>query len=161
MIRKVKTEDATGLCEIYNPYIRNTVISFEEQELTAADMQARICQISASYPWLVAEAPTGQLLGYAYASAWKNRSAYRFAVESAIYLAPEATGQGLGQQLYSHLLADLRSLGMHAVMAGIALPNPASVALHEKMGFQKVAHFQQVGYKQAQWLDVAYWQLLL
>ncbi|HET6588329.1 MAG TPA: GNAT family N-acetyltransferase, partial [Oleiagrimonas sp.] len=94
-------------------------------------------------------------------SRWKSRCAYRHSVETSIYLDPERTGQGIGRHLYVALLDAVRALGMHAVIGGVALPNAASVALHEHLGFHKVAHFEQVGYKQGRWIDVAYWQLVL
>jgi phosphinothricin acetyltransferase len=111
-------------------------------------------------PWLVFETAAG-IAGYAYAAPWKARAAYRHSVESSIYLAPHATGKGLGSALYSELIADLRRLGMHCVIGGAALPNPASVALHDKLGFIKVADFRQVGFKFGRWIDVSYWELLL
>lgn len=102
-----------------------------------------------------------QLLGYCYASKWKGRCAYRYSVESTVYLSPDATGKGIGSKLYGTLLAELRQRQFHTVIGGIALPNPASVALHEKLGFEKVAQFRQVGNKFGRWIDVGYWQLLL
>jgi len=101
------------------------------------------------------------LLGYCYASKWKGRCAYRYSVESTVYLSPDATGKGIGSKLYGTLLAELRQRQFHTVIGGIALPNPASVALHEKLGFEKVAQFRQVGNKFGRWIDVGYWQLLL
>lgn len=113
-----------------------------------------------SLPWLVAEV-SGQVVGYAYASKWKGRCAYQYSVESTVYLSSGQAGKGLGKTLYSALIDTIRASGMHAVMGGIALPNAASVGLHEHLGFKKVAHFEQVGFKQNRWVDVGYWQLLL
>jgi L-amino acid N-acyltransferase YncA len=101
------------------------------------------------------------VVGYTYASKWKVRSAYRYSVETTIYLEQGREGQGLGTRLYSELLRILREQGIHAAMGGAALPNEASVALHEKLGFERVATFRQVGFKFQQWVDVAYWQILL
>lgn len=160
MIRSATPDDAQALCAIYNHYVLNTLITFEEQAVTHDAMGERIAQISASCPWLVMQ-EQGTLIGFAYASPWKNRSAYRFCLESTLYLAQEATGRGAGRQLYEALLAALRAKAIHSVIAGIALPNPASVALHQKMGFEQVAHFKQLGWKFEQWIDVAYWELTL
>jgi len=109
-------------------------------------MAARMAEMTAKLPWLVCEVD-GIMTGFAYASPWKGRCAYRFTVESTFYLAPDAFGRGLGTILYSALIAAVQSLGQHSVIGGIALPNAASVALHEKPGFHKVAHFERVGWK--------------
>lgn len=161
MIRPATPADCEALAEIYNHYIRHSAATFEEQALDSAEMSARlqrVCELG--YPWVVAE-QNGVIVGYAYASRWRERSAYRFSVESTVYLAPGASGNGWGTRLYSVLFEELRKLGVHAVIGGITLPNPASVALHEKMGMQKVAEFPEVGFKQGQWLDVGYWLLNL
>ena len=159
MIRSAKPADCEKLAEIYNHYIRHSIATFEEQELAAGDMRARMQRVAdLGYPWLVAE-QGGTICAYAYANRWRERSAYRFSVESTVYVAPDASGGGWGTRLYSALFEQLRELGVHAVIGGITLPNPASVALHEKMGMRKVAEFPEVGFKQGQWLDVGYWQL--
>ena len=152
---------ASAIATIYNHYIASTTVTFEPERVTAGDMQARIEETqSASMPWLVAE-EGDRVLGYAYASKWKGRCAYRYSVESTVYLDAACIGRGIGKALYSSLIADLRERGMHAVIGGVALPNAASIALHEALGFRKVAHFEQVGFKQDRWIDVGYWQLLL
>lgn len=161
MIRPALLADTEAIARIYNHYIFNTVITFEEQVVTPQAMARRIDDVYAvSLPWLVAES-SGTIAGYAYASRWKDRSAYRYAVESTVYLDPAALGVGFGSQLYEALLADLRQQKLHTVIGGIALPNEASTRLHEKFGFRKVAHFKEVGYKFGQWVDVGYWQLIL
>lgn len=160
MIRPIRPTDADILCQIYNHYIEETVISFEEEPVSPVEMRERIRLITATHPWLVDERE-GQVLGYAYAGYWEDRPAYRLTAQTAIYLAPEATGQGIGFQLYSDLIALLQKQGLHSLLAGIALPNPGSVALHEKLGFSKVAHYSQIGFKQGRWIDVGRWQLLL
>jgi phosphinothricin acetyltransferase len=114
----------------------------------------------AGLPWLVAE-QDGRLLGYAYATRWRVRPAYRTSVESSVYLGGEAAGRGLGSALYRALLDALRRLDVHMVIGGIAQPNERSVALHEKLGFRKVAHFSEVGRKFGRWIDVGYWELRL
>lgn len=158
MIRSVSPDDASAICAIYNVYVRNTVITFEEQEVTADEMKRRIAEVTRSLPWLIYELEH-RIAGYAYATAWKTRSAYRYSVESTIYLDADFHRQGVGRALYTELLTRLRSLGLHRVIGGIALPNAASVALHEKLGFKKVAHFGEVGFKFDRWIDVGYWQL--
>ena len=158
MIRVASTEDAPAICAIYNHYVTNTIVTFEEEPVTASEMRERIIAVIERLPWLVLER-NGVIAGYAYASPWKARIGYRFTVESSIYLAPEHVGCGFGSALYGALLEALRALDVHCVIGGAALPNPASIALHEKLGFRQVAHFRQVGRKFGRWIDVAYWQL--
>ena len=159
MIRPALASDADAIAHIYNHYIRNTTVTFEEMPVSAQEMAARIAKFdAASLPWLVLELD-GHVVGYTYASKWKGRCAYRFSVESTVYLDPAHTGRGLGSSLYAALFAALRDKGMHVVIGGIALPNAASVALHEKLGLEKVAHFKEVGFKFERWIDVGYWQL--
>lgn len=159
MIRLAEHGDAAAMTALYNGYIRDGVATFEETEIGSDEMAGRLTTVrAAGLPWLVADAGDG-LIGYAYAAPWRTRSAYRFAVESSVYLAPAVQGQGWGSALYTALLAQLRSAGIHCVIGGITLPNPASIALHEKFGYQQVARFPQVGYKFERWLDVGYWQL--
>ncbi len=160
-LRPASASDAEALARIYNYYIQNTVITFEEEPVSAQTMTTRVADVqNASLPWLVAEID-GAVVGYAYASKWKVRSAYRYSVETTIYLEQGREGQGLGTRLYSELLRILRGQGIHAAIGGAALPNEASVALHEKLGFERVATFRQVGFKHQKWVDVAYWQILL
>jgi len=161
MIRPVKQQDAQKLVDIYNHYVKNTVITFEEDCIDRNEMAKRIENVTdLNLPWLVIE-ENDILLGYAYATPWKARSAYRFSVEATVYLAPTEQAKGLGTQLYQALFTELKQKSIHSVIGGITLPNPASIALHEKFGMTKVAHFQQVGYKFEQWLDTGYWQLTL
>lgn len=160
MIRNALKSDADAICRIYNHYVLNTVITFEEEPLTPAEIVARIEEYSLELPWLVYEDENG-VLGYAYASKWKGRSAYRYSVESSVYLDLSVTGRGLGSCLYEALLFHLRDCSVHVVIGGITLPNQASVALHEKFGFEKIAHFKEVGWKFGDWLDVGYWELIL
>lgn len=160
MIRNATTGDAGAICRIYNHYVENTIITFEEQPVPVAEMADRIDEYTHDYPWLVYEDEEG-IRGYAYATKWKTRSAYRFSVESSVYLDVKATGGGLGSRLYRELLAQLGNTSIHAVIAGITLPNQASVALHEKLGFRKIGQFREVGWKFNRWLDVGYWELLL
>jgi L-amino acid N-acyltransferase YncA len=161
VIRQAVATDAEAISRIYNHYILDTIITFEEQPVPSSEMAERIAEVtSASLPWLVAE-QDGSILGYARASKWKGRSAYRFSVETTIYLAPHCLGRGIGTSLYQLLLEQLKDLGLHVAIGGIALPNAASLALHEKLGFRKVAQFAEVGFKFSKWIDVGYWQLTL
>lgn len=161
MLRPATADDAGAIAAIYNHYVVNTIITFEEEAVTAVEMAERIAEVQRlNLPWFVWE-EGGQVLGYAYASKWKSRCAYRYSVESSIYLAQDATGRGLGKKLYLALIASLRERGIHSIIGGIALPNPASVGLNEKLGFQKIGHFKEVGWKFNQWIDVGYWELIL
>ena len=161
MIRDATAQDAPALCAVYNHYILNTVITFEELPLTAAEFATRIEKVQqAGLPYLVAE-ENGAVFGFAYASRWKERSAYRFCAEASVYLAHTHTGRGWGTRLYEALFAELRKTPIRVVIGGIALPNPASVALHEKCGMKQVAHYSGVGYKFGQWIDVGSWEIEL
>jgi L-amino acid N-acyltransferase YncA len=159
-LRPAITADAAQIAAIYNYYVRETLVTFEEEPVADVEMARRIADTTASYPWLVAEVD-GRIAGYAHASSWKRRSAYRFAAESTVYLAPASTGQGLGRTLYAALIAAMRTRGLRCAIAGIALPNPASIAIHEKLGFAPIGHFRQVGWKFGRWVDVGYWELIL
>ena len=160
MIRSATPADAEALAGIYNPFVLGTTVTFEEEPVTAAEMAQRIEARMALLPWLVDE-EAGRIRGYAYASPWKPRSAYRFTVESTVYVAPDAARRGVGEALMRALLDDLRRRGVHSVIGLIAQPNAASVALHEKLGFAKAAHLREVGRKFDRWIDVGNWQLLL
>lgn len=159
MIRPAEARDAGSIADIYNYYTRNTVVTFEEIPVSAQEMQQRVEGVlEAGLPWLVAQRE-GEITGFAYAGEWKGRCAYRHSVEITVYLAPEAMGGGWGSQLYAELFAALRAGTTHVAIAGIALPNERSVALHEKFGMEKVAHFAEVGFKFDRWIDVGYWQI--
>ena len=160
MIRAVKLEDAREIADIYNYYILNSCVTFEELALSAEEMRGRIEVAHLKFPWLVFE-KDNKIIGYAYASAWKPRSAYKHTVESTVYLKKEAINNGVGSLLYAALISQLTDLGFHALIGGISLPNEASVALHEKFGFEKIAQFKEVGYKFQKWIDVGYWELLI
>lgn len=160
MIRPATPDDAAAIVAIYNHYIATTTISFEEHPVAPQDMAARIRDVSAHLPWLVYERD-GVLTGYAYATKWRVRSAYRFSAETSVYVAPGQGGKGIGSALYRELLDELRRREIHMAIGGIAQPNEASVALHESLGFEKVAHFKQVGRKFDRWIDVGYWELQL
>ena len=158
MVRDATLLDAQGIVTIYNHYIVHTAVTFEEKAVTVETMGSRIQRVKDSLlPWLVLE-EDGKLLGYAYAAPWKDRSAYRFSVEVSVYLSPEQTCKGNGSALYHALFQRLKESGIHVAIGGITLPNAPSVALHEKFHMKKVAHFEEVGKKFGQWLDVGYWQ---
>lgn len=162
MIRTATPDDAERTAAIYNHFVEHTVVTFEETPISPAEMRTRTAAvIDARYPWLVSEID-GVVAGYAYAKTWQTRCAYRLSLESTIYLAPEFTGRGLGTELYGALFDELRKAHRgHCVVGGIALPNPGSVALHEKLGFELVGVFKEVGWKFDKWVDVGYWQLML
>lgn len=162
MIREVTIKDAKAISEIYNYYITDTVITFEEQTITPADMLSRIEAVQDNdLPWFVIEDATSQVVGYAYAAKWRERFSYRFSVEVTAYISKDHGSRGLGSQLYQTLFESLKDKGIHSVIGGITLPNDASVALHEKFNMKKVAHFTEVGFKFNRWLDVGYWQASL
>ena len=157
-IRDVALEDAEAICRIYNPHVRGTIVTFEETDVGAEEMKTRIRAVTTSLPWLVAERD-GTFIAYAYAAKFHERIGYRFAVISTIYVDDAAARQGVGTVLYNALLERLRASPVRTVLAVIALPNPASVALHEKCGFMKVGQFDRVGFKFGRWIDVGYWQI--
>ncbi|MGG7176885.1 N-acetyltransferase family protein [Clostridium paraputrificum] len=160
MIRKVVIEDAKAIVDIYNYYILNTNITFEEEKLNQEDMEERIKEKIKDHPWIVYE-EEGQVIGYGYLGEWRSRSAYRFSKESSIYIDVNARGKGVGIKLYSELIKLAVDYGYHAIVAGITIPNDASVGLHEKLGFEKIAEFKEIGFKNNEWLNVAYWQMIL
>lgn len=152
--------DAGRCAAIYAPYVRDTVISFEEVPPDEPEMRRRIEDLSARYPWLVAEAD-GRIVGYAYASPHRERAAYRWAVDVAVYLDPDHRARGIGRALYEDLFDRLAAQSLRTAVAGIALPNPASVALHERLGFELVGVYRRIGYKLGAWHDVAWYQRAL
>ena len=161
MIRDATPDDADAIADIYNHYVKETVITFEEDEVSTSEIRQRILAIKEdNLPWIAAE-DQGQLIGYAYASKWKGRCAYRYSVEVTVYLSPHVKRTGWGTKLYQALFEQLEQSGIHAALGGITLPNPASVALHEKFGMKQVAQFKQVGFKFDRWLDTGYWQVML
>ena len=161
MIRPARTSDAAAIATIYNHYILKTIVTFEENTVSVAEISERISEIFANeLPMFVWE-DDEVVLGYTYANKWKSRCAYRYALEATIYLDPTATGRGIGTQLYTALIAEIRKTKIHAIIAGVALPNGGSVALHEKLGFKKMGQFKEVGWKFERWIDVGYWELIL
>lgn len=159
-IRDASTADGAALAAIYAPFVEDGWVSFETEAPDATAMAARIAEYGRSHAWLVAELG-GSIAGYAYASPHRVRAAYSTSADIAIYVAPLAQGQGIGRALYTALFDRLRSRSIHAVFAGIALPNPASIALHEAMGMVPVGIYREVGWKAGAWRDVGWWQRLL
>ena len=157
-IRTATPADAAGVCAIYNHFIGIAHYSFEEAPVAQADMEKRIADATC---WLVFEDGADGIAGYAYATPWRTRSGYRFSVEASVYIREGCEGRGIGAALYRQLIGELEARGVHAVMAGIAQPNDASEALHEHMGFEKVAQFREVGFKFGRWIDVGYWERIL
>jgi phosphinothricin acetyltransferase len=157
VIRLATPDDAAGVQAIYAPIVRDTEISFELDPPTAADMRQRIIKIQKRHCWLVCE-HAGEVLGYAYASRHHERWAYQWSVNLSIYIHEAARHHGLGRALHTSLFEVLRLQGYYMAYAGITLPNPASVGLHEKMGFTAVGVYKNSGYKFGQWWDVGYWQ---
>lgn len=157
-VRPATAADAAPIAAIYNHYIDGDIATFEVAPVSATDMAARIDDCLG--PWLVAEVD-GEVAGYAYADRFRARAAYRHSVEVTVYLSPRHTGRGLGSALYGALFPLLREAGYHCALAAIALPNPGSVALHEKFGLRPVGTFREVGRKFDRWLDVGYWQVML
>ena len=159
-IRAARPDDAGAIARIYNHYVRETIITFEEVEIDAGEMARRMATVMESYPWLVGE-EGGAVVGYAYGGKYNERSAYRHSVLTSIYLDAPAVGQGRGTRLYGALLQILRARSLHTALGGISLPNPQSIALHEKLGFRKFGQVAEVGYKFGRWIDVGYWQVML
>ena len=160
-IRSAVPTDASGIAVIYNHFVAHTVVTFEEEPVSSDEIARRMEDVrSASLPWIVAE-QSGRIAGYAYATQFRTRAAYRFSVEVTVYLDPTASGRGFGSALYDELFALLRAKGIHVVIGGIALPNDASVKLHEKFGMKKIAHFAEVGFKFGKWVDVGFWERTL
>ena len=155
IVRSANAADAGACAGIYAPVVRDTVISFEDVPPTVEEMGRRIGKAPA---WLVAESD-GVVLGYAYASSHRERAAYRFAVDFTVYLGEGARGRGLGRRLYEELIVACRDRGFHRAYGGIALPNEASVRLHEAVGFRPVGVYERVGWKFGAWHDVGWWQL--
>jgi len=160
VIRGATDGDADAIAAIYSYYVTDTIVTFEEDPPSRTEIARRIDTVQKSgLPWLVAE-ESGEILGYAYATPWKDRIGYRFSVETTVYLAKDCVGRGIGTQLYSELFRLLEDRGIQSAIGGIALPNDASVALHEKLGMKKVAEFERVGVKFDRWINVGYWQII-
>lgn len=159
MIRKAKREDAAAIAEIYNHYIQHSIATFELEPVSAEEMYERIEDVQLDHEWLVYEDQI--VLGYAYACRWKPRAAYDNTAEISVYLSHVAHGKGIGKKLYQEVITLMKEKDLHTLIGGISLPNEASQRLHESLGFEKVAHFSETGFKFGKWIDVGYWQLIL
>lgn len=156
-IRAALPEDAERCAQIYAPFVTDGWVSFELEPPGQAEMAGRIAAYGASHGWLVAQVGD-QVVGYAYASPHRAREAYASSCDVTVYVDPPFARQGVGRALYAQLLASLKSRGFHAAFAGIALPNPGSIALHEAFGFEPLGVYREVGWKQGGWRDVGWWQ---
>jgi phosphinothricin acetyltransferase len=159
-IRVATPEDAGAIAEIYAPFCTGTPISFETEPPTVGEMAYRIKKTLEVFPWLVCE-DEQQVIGYAYASRHRERAGYRWSADVSVYVRDNRRRSGIGRALYTSLFAIVRLQGFYNILAGITLPNPASVALHERMGLRPVALYPRIGFKCGAWHDVGWWQLEL
>ena len=157
-LRTAEPGDAEAVAAIYAPIVRDTWISFETEAPSPQAMAARIEAVQQHYPWLVATSGS-EVVGYAYASEHRQRAAYRWSVDVTAYVAEAARGRQVGRRLYGALIALLRAQGFRSAFAGIALPNAASVGLHEAVGFERLGIYKDVGFKHGEWRDVGWWRL--
>lgn len=160
-LRIASPGDAAAIHAIYAPLVAATTISFETRDPGIDEMQKRIATTLGRYPWLVAIDSAGKLLGYAYAGAHRAREAYQWSVDVSVYVAAGAQRLGIGRRLYRALFGVLRAQGFVSAFAGIALPNAASIGLHEALGFVPIGVYRNVGYKLGGWRDVGWYQLAL
>ncbi len=152
--------DAAACAAVYAPFVRNTAVSLEEDAPDAAELARRMETIGATHPWLVAERGD-ELAGFAYGSPHRLRASYRWAADVSVYVDPAHHRRGIGRALYGALFDLLRAQGLRVACAGITVPNPASVGLHESLGFELVGIYRRIGYKHGAWRDVGWWQLPL
>jgi phosphinothricin acetyltransferase len=158
LIRVATPDDAAAIAAIYAPIVRDTTISFELQPLSDEQIRTRIANTLRTLPWLVSVDDTGQVNGYVYAGKHRDPGAYQWSVNTSVYVRDGCRGQGVGKRMYQTLFDELLRLGYHRAFAGIALPNEASVALHESVGFAPIGVYRRVGYKFGAWRDVGWWQ---
>jgi phosphinothricin acetyltransferase len=162
-IRAAGPEDAAAIAAIYAPYVLGGTVSFETEAPDTAQMRARMLAFDGLYPWIVATngSPEGGVMAYAYAAPFRDRPAYRYVVETSIYVAGPMRRQGAGRLLYEALIDTLRAQGFTQAIGAISLPNDESIALHESVGFRRAGVYREVGYKHGQWIDVGFWQCVL
>ncbi|URW75767.1 GNAT family N-acetyltransferase [Sphingomonas donggukensis] len=165
-IRAARAEDAAAIAAIYAPYVLGGTVSFETEAPDARAMRGRIAASDGFYPWLVAtngdaDGEGGGVLAYAYATRFRDRPAYRYVVETSVYVAGPMIGQGAGRLVYEALVDTLRAQGFTQAIGVLSLPNDHSIRLHEHVGFRRAGVFREVGFKQGRWIDVGYWQCLL
>ncbi len=160
IIRTVKFSDAAQIAEIYNHYIKISPATFETETIDASEMEKRIREtLAGNYPFFTAE-ENDRIVGYAYGHQFRARVAYRHSIEISVYIKDGFNGQGMATLLYETLFREIAGRDFHAIIAGISLPNEASVKLHEKFGMVKVAHFKEVGFKFGKWIDTGYWEIV-
>lgn len=159
-LRQATDRDVPHMLEIYNHYVLNSTVTFDEDQLTLNEMRTKLRDVERlGFPWLVAVSPTGMILGYAYVTPWKAKAAYRYTVEDSIYLSPAATGKGIGKALMARMLDDAKAAGIKEVIAVIADKGAdASIAIHEQLGFRKIGEMGKVGYKFSRWLGTVLMQ---
>jgi len=160
-LRPARPDDAAAIAAIYAPYVMTGTVSFETEAPDAATMGERMAASEGLYPWLVAtngEEDGDAVLAYAYASKFRERPAYRYVVETSVYVAGPAQGQGMGRLLYHALIDTLRAQGFVQAISVISLPNDYSMALHEATGFRRQGVLRELGFKQGRWIDVGFWQ---
>ena len=159
-IRAATPEDANAIAAIYAPHVLTGTVSFETDPPDARAMRTRMAASEGLYPWIVATNgdATGGVIGYAYATRFRDRPAYRYVCETSIYMADVAQGQGAGRLLYDSLIDTLRAQGFVHALGAIALPNDASIKLHESVGFRRAGVYREVGFKHGRWIDVGIWQ---
>jgi phosphinothricin acetyltransferase len=157
-LRRATADDAAAIASIYAPYVRASVVSFETEAPDEAEMKSRIAALGDSYPWLVACDEDGTVCGYAYGCAFRTRPAYRFSVETTVYVADGAHRRGIGSLLYRALLALLEAQGFTQAIGAITIPNAASIHLHESLGFARAGTYEKVGFKLGEWRSVGLWQ---
>jgi phosphinothricin acetyltransferase len=158
LVRVATAADAEAVAAIYGHYVTHTAISFEEEPPSADEMAARIAANLKTHPFLVYDAGGG-VIGYAYANPHAARAAYRWSCNVSVYVAPGHGRRGIGRALYGELLDIVKAQGFHSAFAGVALPNDASVGLHEAMGFRHLGTYREVGFKHGRWHDVGWWRL--
>ncbi len=158
-IRPATSDDAAAIAAIYRPYVERGTVSFETEAPDADAIARRMASSGGLYPWLVAtEGEDGAVLGYTYASAFRDRPAYRYTIETTVYLQTGTLGRGNGRQLYDALIDTVRAQGFTHAIGVIALPNDHSIRLHESVGFKRTGVLREAGYKEGRWIDVGYWQ---
>lgn len=159
-IRAAQPDDAAAIAAIYAPYVLGGTVSFETDAPDARQMRARMAAGNGLYPWMVATngEPEGGVMAYAYAGPFRDRPAYRYVVETSIYVAGPLQRQGAGRLLYEALIDTLRAQGFTQAIAAISLPNDGSIGLHESVGFRRAGVYREVGFKHGQWVDVGFWQ---
>jgi phosphinothricin acetyltransferase len=159
-LRQATERDVPHMLEIYNHYVANSTVTFDEDALTLKEMRHKFRDVERlGFPWIVAESPSGMIFGYAYVTPWKAKAAYRYTVEDSIYLSPAATGKGIGRALMTRMLDDAKAAGIKEVIAVIADKGAdASIAMHEKFGFTKIGEMGRVGFKFGRWLGTVLMQ---